>query len=164
MNIVGKFVLKDGLYVKCMLCGREISRLKSPVVLSGIIADHLYEHVHEYDRKFILVSFGFVYIRRFYSGAGYNVNIHFESMAFPMLIFLLPVDAREFAQRSRNVHHEAAHNFDENMVELIMKTNYMCVKCRNYYESGLPSLEVVSRHVMSCLKFFAEQKTSQHGE
>ncbi len=136
-----------------MLCMHEIRPVKDKsVVLSGNILDHLYDHINEYDRKFILVSFGFVYIRRLYSGTGYNVSIYYESLMFPMLIFLLPIDAREFAQRSRDIHREAAHNFDENMVELIMKTNYMCVKCRNYYESGLPSLDLVSKHVMSCLK------------
>ncbi len=154
MNIKDKFVsVVNDSFVKCLLCDYTIPMIPNePVTLSRDIADHLYCHVSGCGGDFLFVALGYVYIRRLYSGTGYNANAHYISMMFPMLLFLLPVNAHEFVQRSRDVMRDCLNEFDECMSDLMMKTNYMCVKCRNYYESGLPSLDVVSRHVRNCIQ------------
>lgn len=192
MNIVGKFVLEDDTlsfrtccfatndnYVKCIFCGittQTSTDNKDPIVLSSGIVNHLYDHIRKYvDENIFIIVPGSSYISYLYTGTGYNENAYDVLLMFPMLLFLIPIDAKEFLRRSKNIARYNIYgtlntnfklncNFRFRMSKLIMKTSYMCVKCRNYYESGLPSLDVVSRHVVSCLKFFAKQKTSQLGE
>lgn len=185
MNIINRFVLEDDTlsqlrsnysadenYVKCIFCGittRTFTDKEDPVVLSMGIVNHLYDHIRKYADEDIFIVPGSSYISYLYTGTGYNENAYDVLLMFPMLLFLIPIDAKEFLRRSKNIARYNIYgtlntnfklncNFRFRMSKLIMKTSYMCVKCRNYYESGLPSLDVVSRHMMSCLRFFAWQK------
>ncbi len=183
MNIINRFVLEDDAssfrgrytdnnYVKCIFCGittRTFTDKKDPVVLSIVgIVNHLYDHIRKYaDEDIFIIVPGSSYISYLYSGTGYNENAYYMLLMFPMLLFLIPIDAKEFLRRSKNIARCSIYdtlntnfkldcNFRFRMSKLIMKTSYMCVKCRNYYEIGLPSLELVSAHMMYCLRFFAK--------
>ncbi len=161
-------------FCRCIFCNFVIQTFHArSTLLTGNIVNHLYEHIFEYTDEYVFVYYSKdAYISYLYSGTGYKENAYYVLLIFPMLLFLMPVDAGEFSRKSTrasryNIYGALGAGFDLHdcfrlrMFKLIMKTNYMCVKCRNYYESGLPSLDVVSRHMMSCLELLRGKNAKQ---
>ncbi len=155
MSILGKLVKYNNNGVVCDLCGTMIEIyfrfLEDPLYMSIHIAKHFATHSQN---RFFNVSFGNVPCLVFenaklHTREVYSINRE-ELEAFPQFVFIHPI---ENIEPIRNISHLVdvdEGNSITSIKNILCQLDYCCNICGDHFENGIPSIEMISKHIKEC--------------
>lgn len=152
----------------CCFCGWVKPRLLEDMKFNPLLLPHLGDHMNAFVK--LVDDDGIAIVRIKYETHRSDCSADFACAAdrFPQLCMIRASNEEEFDDKISDISLKCDQSgmdinflFDEiskrndeiydEIVDLITRTEYVCGLCEMSYESGLPSIEVASKHALCCI-------------
>lgn len=154
----------------CYVCGWIARCSWGNMEFSPLLLTHLGNHMNAIVKLSDSDGFAMINVKYKYDPEDYPTEFACAADRFPQLSLIRALNEEEFNYKISDifqkcyevgmgindlfdhVNNAPRESIYDDFVELVTKTEYICGLCEMNYESGLPSIEVASKHAGVCCK------------